>query len=39
MKTVPEDRIVETLVGEALRLAEELKEAGAPSGPAAVDVR
>src|SRR5205809_3459318 len=38
IKTVPESQIVETLFEEAMRLAEELKEAGAPSGPAAVTV-
>jgi len=38
VKTVPEALIVETLIEEALRLADEMKEAGAPSGPAAVDV-
>ncbi len=32
IKTVPESQIVETLVYEALRIAEELEAAGAPSG-------
>ncbi len=44
VKTVPEDRIVETLIEEALRLAEEMgsaegAEGRAPSGPVSVDVR
>jgi (E)-4-hydroxy-3-methylbut-2-enyl-diphosphate synthase len=39
VKTVPEDRIVETLIEEALRVAEDLKEQGAAPGPATVDVR
>jgi (E)-4-hydroxy-3-methylbut-2-enyl-diphosphate synthase len=36
---VPEDRIVETLIEEAQRLAEEMEEAGAASGPPSVAVR
>jgi (E)-4-hydroxy-3-methylbut-2-enyl-diphosphate synthase len=32
IKTVPEHQIVETLIDEAMRLAEELEVAGAPSG-------
>ena len=38
VKTVPEDRIVETLVEEALRLAEQLGDAGVPSGGPTVSV-
>jgi (E)-4-hydroxy-3-methylbut-2-enyl-diphosphate synthase len=39
VKTVPESLIVETLIEEAMRIAEELRLAGAPSGEASVDVR
>ncbi|MDQ1645644.1 MAG: (E)-4-hydroxy-3-methylbut-2-enyl-diphosphate synthase, partial [Cryptosporangiaceae bacterium] len=39
VKTVPEDRIVETLIEEAQRLAEEMEEAGAASGAPSVAVR
>ena len=39
VKTVPESLIVETLIEEATRLAEELRLAGTPSGSASVDVR
>ncbi len=38
VKTVPEARIVETLIEEAMRLAEELESAGAPSGEPSVQV-
>jgi (E)-4-hydroxy-3-methylbut-2-enyl-diphosphate synthase len=38
VKTVPEARIVETLIEEAMRLAEELESAGAPSGVPSVQV-
>jgi (E)-4-hydroxy-3-methylbut-2-enyl-diphosphate synthase len=38
VKTVPESLIVETLIEEATRLAEELRLAGAPAGAASVDV-
>ena len=34
--TVPESRIVETLIDEALRLAERMRAAGVPSGPPSV---
>jgi (E)-4-hydroxy-3-methylbut-2-enyl-diphosphate synthase len=36
IKTVPESQIVETLVYEAMRIAEEMTAAGAPSGPPVV---
>jgi (E)-4-hydroxy-3-methylbut-2-enyl-diphosphate synthase len=36
IKTVPESQIVETLVYEAMRIADELTAAGAPSGPPVV---
>jgi (E)-4-hydroxy-3-methylbut-2-enyl-diphosphate synthase len=39
IKTVPEAQIVETLIDEALRLAEELELAGVTSGEPTVDVR
>src|SRR4051794_41467979 len=39
VKTVPEALIVQTLIEEALRLAEGMKDAGVPSGRAEVDVR
>jgi (E)-4-hydroxy-3-methylbut-2-enyl-diphosphate synthase len=32
IKTVPESRIVETLIEEAMKLAEEMEKAGVPSG-------
>jgi (E)-4-hydroxy-3-methylbut-2-enyl-diphosphate synthase len=32
IKTVPESKIVETLIEEALKLAEQMQDAGAPSG-------
>jgi len=38
IKTVPESRIVETLIEEALRLAEEMESAGALSGAPSVSV-
>src|SRR5262245_49755930 len=38
IKTVPESQIVETLVEEALRLADEMSAAGVPSGPPSVEV-
>ena len=38
VKTVPEDQIVETLIEEALRLAEQLGDAGVPSGEPTVSV-
>ena len=38
IKTVPEAQIVETLIEEALRLADELADAGAVSGPPTVTV-
>ena len=34
IKTVPESQIVETLIEEALRIAEEMRAEGVPSGPA-----
>jgi (E)-4-hydroxy-3-methylbut-2-enyl-diphosphate synthase len=39
IKTVPEAQIVETLIDEALRLAEEMELAGVASGEPTVDVR
>ncbi len=36
---MPEDKIVETLIEEALRLAEQLADEGVGSGPVSVDVR
>ncbi len=39
IKTVPESQIVETLIDEAMRLAEELEADGVPSGEPAVSVR
>jgi (E)-4-hydroxy-3-methylbut-2-enyl-diphosphate synthase len=39
IKTVPEAMIVETLIEEAMRLAEQMKDEGAESGRPAVDVR
>src|ERR1700760_3329212 len=38
IKTVPESEIVETLIEEALKLAEQLTQAGVASGPASVTV-
>jgi (E)-4-hydroxy-3-methylbut-2-enyl-diphosphate synthase len=38
IKTVPESQIVETLIEEAMRIAEEMGEAGAESGPPTVAV-
>jgi (E)-4-hydroxy-3-methylbut-2-enyl-diphosphate synthase len=39
IKTVPEAQIVETLIDEAMRLAEEMELAGVASGEPTVDVR
>ncbi|MFL6115906.1 MAG: flavodoxin-dependent (E)-4-hydroxy-3-methylbut-2-enyl-diphosphate synthase, partial [Catenulispora sp.] len=39
IKTVPEAQIVETLIEEALRLAEDLRDEGVPSGEPTVAVR
>ena len=39
IKTVPEAQIVETLIDEALRLAEELGLAGVASGEPTINVR
>ncbi|MFI9275996.1 4-hydroxy-3-methylbut-2-en-1-yl diphosphate synthase, partial [Kitasatospora sp. NPDC052896] len=36
IKTVPESRIVETLIEEALKLAEEMQAEGGPTGTPAV---
>jgi (E)-4-hydroxy-3-methylbut-2-enyl-diphosphate synthase len=39
IKTVPESQIVETLIYEAMRIADELRAAGTPSGePTVVNV-
>ncbi|MFD9602052.1 4-hydroxy-3-methylbut-2-en-1-yl diphosphate synthase, partial [Streptomyces sp. NPDC059970] len=38
IKTVPESKIVETLVEEALKIAEGMDDAGKPSGVPAVTV-
>jgi (E)-4-hydroxy-3-methylbut-2-enyl-diphosphate synthase len=38
VKTVPESMIVETLIEEAMRIAEEQADAGTPSGPPVVTV-
>ncbi|MFC7329484.1 flavodoxin-dependent (E)-4-hydroxy-3-methylbut-2-enyl-diphosphate synthase [Marinactinospora rubrisoli] len=38
IKTVPESKIVETLIEEALRLAEDMKDAGVESGEPSVSV-
>jgi (E)-4-hydroxy-3-methylbut-2-enyl-diphosphate synthase len=38
IKTVPEHQIVETLIDEALRLSEQMLNAGAPSGAPEVTV-
>ncbi|MES4903893.1 4-hydroxy-3-methylbut-2-en-1-yl diphosphate synthase, partial [Streptomyces sp. NPDC000395] len=32
IKTVPESKIVETLIDEAMKIAERMADAGAPSG-------
>src|SRR5207244_11236184 len=39
IKTVPESQIVETLIDEALRIADGMKLAGVPSGAPEVEVR
>ena len=39
IKTVPEAQIVETLIEEDMRLAEEMEAAGVASGQPSVDVR
>ena len=39
IKTVPEAQIVETLIEEAMRLAEEMEAAGVASGQPTVDIR
>ncbi|KAB7846976.1 4-hydroxy-3-methylbut-2-en-1-yl diphosphate synthase, partial [Streptomyces mobaraensis] len=38
IKTVPESKIVETLIDEATKLADRMAAAGTPSGPPAVTV-
>ncbi len=38
VKTVPESQIVETLIEEAMRIAERDVDAGEPSGPPVVSV-
>ncbi|MFF3956587.1 4-hydroxy-3-methylbut-2-en-1-yl diphosphate synthase, partial [Streptomyces sp. NPDC001890] len=38
IKTVPESKIVETLIEEALKIAEQMDGAGKPSGTPAVTV-
>ncbi|MFE2089853.1 4-hydroxy-3-methylbut-2-en-1-yl diphosphate synthase, partial [Streptomyces sp. NPDC059460] len=38
IKTVPESKIVETLIEEALKIAEDMGDAGTPSGVPAVTV-
>jgi (E)-4-hydroxy-3-methylbut-2-enyl-diphosphate synthase len=38
VKTVPESQIVETLIEEALRIAEEMAAAGTPSGAPSVSI-
>ncbi|MFJ3271827.1 flavodoxin-dependent (E)-4-hydroxy-3-methylbut-2-enyl-diphosphate synthase, partial [Streptomyces sp. NPDC086776] len=38
IKTVPESKIVETLIEEALKIAERMEDAGTPSGVPAVTV-
>ncbi|MFE9367458.1 4-hydroxy-3-methylbut-2-en-1-yl diphosphate synthase, partial [Streptomyces sp. NPDC006978] len=38
IKTVPESKIVETLIEEAMKIAEQMEEAGTPSGIPAVTV-
>ena len=39
VKTVPESQIVETLIDEAMRIADDMKLAGVPSGAPEVEVR
>ncbi|MBF9070114.1 flavodoxin-dependent (E)-4-hydroxy-3-methylbut-2-enyl-diphosphate synthase [Streptacidiphilus fuscans] len=39
IKTVPESKIVETLIEEAMKLAEQMQDAGVESGVPSVDVR
>jgi (E)-4-hydroxy-3-methylbut-2-enyl-diphosphate synthase len=39
VKTVPESQIVETLIEEAMRIADQQTAAGTPSGPPVVSVR
>ncbi|MEU5282023.1 4-hydroxy-3-methylbut-2-en-1-yl diphosphate synthase, partial [Streptomyces asoensis] len=38
IKTVPESKIVETLIEEAMKLAEQMEEAGVASGEPSVSV-
>ncbi|MEU7169826.1 4-hydroxy-3-methylbut-2-en-1-yl diphosphate synthase, partial [Streptomyces morookaense] len=38
IKTVPESKIVETLIEEAMKLAEQMETQGTASGPPAVTV-
>ncbi|MFH9554320.1 4-hydroxy-3-methylbut-2-en-1-yl diphosphate synthase, partial [Streptomyces sp. NPDC051445] len=38
IKTVPESKIVETLIEEAMKLAEQMEAAGTPSGEPSVSV-
>ncbi|MFF3304852.1 flavodoxin-dependent (E)-4-hydroxy-3-methylbut-2-enyl-diphosphate synthase, partial [Streptomyces sp. NPDC002908] len=38
IKTVPESKIVETLIEEAMKIAEQMEEAGTPTGAPAVTV-
>ncbi|MGW6454514.1 flavodoxin-dependent (E)-4-hydroxy-3-methylbut-2-enyl-diphosphate synthase, partial [Streptomyces sp. NPDC055078] len=38
IKTVPESKIVETLIDEAMKIAEQMEEAGVSSGRPAVTV-
>ncbi|MFF5189675.1 4-hydroxy-3-methylbut-2-en-1-yl diphosphate synthase, partial [Streptomyces sp. NPDC000345] len=38
IKTVPESKIVETLIEEAMKLAEQMEAAGVPSGEPSVAV-
>jgi (E)-4-hydroxy-3-methylbut-2-enyl-diphosphate synthase len=38
VKTVPESQIVETLIEEAMRIADQQMAAGTPSGPPVVSV-
>ncbi|MFE6134030.1 4-hydroxy-3-methylbut-2-en-1-yl diphosphate synthase, partial [Streptomyces sp. NPDC056437] len=38
IKTVPESKIVETLIEEAMKIAEQMEDTGAVSGPPAVTV-
>jgi (E)-4-hydroxy-3-methylbut-2-enyl-diphosphate synthase len=39
IKTVPESQIVETLIDEAMRLADEMEAEGVPSGAPEVTVK